>query len=379
MEMIVGFMGYTFEGAFQSEAVLTYLQNTFGEDYIREFSQTWPDNYAQLPVDRQPARAESAKALALIEKEIATISSSLFVKPFHGSNGWILSGSKTKSGKPILSNDTHMAFSQPSVWYEAHLECPTLKVYGNFIAGTPVPALAHTEFGGWGLTMFENDEADFYQEKLNPANENEVWFKDKWVKLDIRKEVIHVKGGTDTTVMVKKSPHGYILNGAFSDIAGFAQPIALQWVYHQLPSKHLDVFYGLCKAKNAAESRECVKSLTAPGLNFMWADTEGNIAWWAAGKLPIRPPHINSYVILDGSSGQDEWLGYLDFDQNPQILNPEKGFLYTANNQPEDMGTGLIPGYYVPSNRAKRINELLDNPKKDWTAESLRPLINDVI
>src|SRR5690606_19267148 len=147
---------------------------------IREFSQSWPDTYAQLHVDRQPARVESAKALALIENEMAKINQSLLVKPFHGSNGWILSGSKTKSGKPILSNDTHMAFSQPSVWYEAHLECPTLKVYGNFIAGTPVPALAHTESGGWGLTMFENDEADFYQEKLNPANENEVWFKDKW-------------------------------------------------------------------------------------------------------------------------------------------------------------------------------------------------------
>lgn len=378
MEKIVGFMGYTFEAAFQSEAVLTFLQNKYGSEYIRDFDQSWPDAYSKLPVDaRNTDKIQAAKALAFIENKLYNMEQNLAFKPFHGSNGWVISGNKTKSGKPILANDTHIAFAQPSVWYEAHLECPTFKVYGNFIAGTPVPALGHTDNGGWGLTMFENDEADFFKEKTNPDNPDQVWHQGVWKDLEKRQEIIRIKGQADTAITVKKSPHGYILNGAFKDIDEITDPIALQWVYHEFPSKHMEVFYSLSKAKNAQEARDAVKPLTAPGLNFMWADTTGNIAWWAAGKLPIRPQHVNSYVILDGT-GADDWQGYLDFDLNPQILNPERGFLLTANNQPRDMGSGEVPGYYVPSNRAKRIEELLNTAKNDWTEESVRTVINDV-
>jgi penicillin amidase len=110
----------------------------------------------------------------------------------------------------------------------------------------------------------------------------------------------------------------------------------------------------------------------------MWADTAGNIAWWAAGKLPVRPPHVNPQVILDGSTGQDDPLGWLPFAQNPQIVNPPRGVLYTANNQPADMGSGLVYGYYVPSHRARRIEELLFTDKSDWTESSVRAVINDV-
>jgi penicillin amidase len=123
---------------------------------------------------------------------------------------------------------------------------------------------------------------------------------------------------------------------------------------------------------------KAVAPLTSPGLNFMWADTQGNIAWWAAGKLPIRPKHVDPQVILDGSTGLDDPQGWYDFSLNPQMLNPERGALYTANNQPDDMGNGLVQGYYVPANRAKRIEELIFTDKNDWTEEEVRKVINDV-
>jgi penicillin amidase len=110
----------------------------------------------------------------------------------------------------------------------------------------------------------------------------------------------------------------------------------------------------------------------------MWADTAGNIAWWAAGKIPIRPAQVNPQLILDGSSGKDDPIGWLPFSQNPQILNPERGVLYTANNQPRDMGSGLVYGYYVPPHRARRIEERLFTDKKDWTEASVREVINDI-
>lgn len=380
MEIIVSYMGYTFTGAFRTEAVATKIASNFGSDHLNDILSNWPDSAYRIPVQASEGLfASSASAtLTAMANRITDIESGLPYPAYKGSNGWLISGKKTRSGKPILSNDTHIAFSQPSVWYEARLSCPGFSIYGNFIAGTPVPALGHSEKGGWGITMFENDDMDFYREKPNPADSNKVWYKDHWEDLSIRKETIRVKGKPDVSIDVKKSRHGYIMNGAFDGIRDVKEPIAMWWVRDRFPSTHLQLFYDLSHASVASEAAKAVELLTSPGLNIMWADTAGNIAWWAAGKLPVRPAHVNPNLILDGSTGADDPTGWLPFSRNPQMLNPASGVIYTANNQPEDMGSGLVPGYYVPSNRARRIEELLYNDKDDWTEESLRTVINDV-
>jgi penicillin amidase len=377
MEIIVGYMGYTFVDAFRSEAIATMIQSKYGADYLNDVMNNWPESELRIATQAQE-QTQSALALARMANQLTAIEQAAVASPFHGSNGWVISGSKTKSGKPILSNDTHIAFSQPSVWYEAHLECPGLRLYGSFLAGTPTAAMGHSQHGGWGLTMFENDDADFFREKINPDNSNQVWSKGQWVDLQVREEIIKVKDQPDVKLLVKRSPHGYLMNGALDNMADQKDPIALWWVYHQFPSHHLETFYGLAHAREAMEAREAVSKLTSPGLNIMWGDTAGNIAWWAAGKIPRRPAHVNPMVILDGSSGEDDPQGWLDFAQNPQILNPKSGVLFTANNQPDDMGTGLVAGYYVPGNRANRIGQLLQTDKNDWTEAEVRKVINDI-
>jgi penicillin amidase len=380
MEVIVGYMGYTFVGAFKTEAIATRIASKWGAEHLNDVLSNWPDSAFRIPVDgkRDRSYAQAADALAVMSGRLDGIGDELPYPPFHGSNGWVISGKKTKSGKPILSNDTHIAFAQPSIWYEARLECPGFSVYGNFLAGTPVPALGHSERGGWGLTMFENDDVDFYREKSNPDNPDQVWYVDRWEDLQVRRETIRVKGGADVALDVKKSRHGYILNGAFKDIDDMKEPISLWWVYHLFPSRHLEVFYDLSHAADVRDAEKAVMPLTSPGLNVMWADTAGNIAWWAAGKLPKRPAQVNPNLILDGSGAKDEPQGWFEFSQNPQSVNPESGVIYTANNQPDDMGTGLVPGYYVPSTRARRIEQLLLNGKSDWTEPEVRKVINDV-
>jgi penicillin amidase len=380
IEIIAGYMGYTFVGAFKTEAIATSIAGKLGNDYLEDIMSNWPDSGLKIPVQKNENKGliSPAEQLTAMANRISKINDHLPYPPFYGSNGWVISGSKTKSGKPILANDTHIAFAQPSVWYEAHLESPGFKIYGNFLAGTPVPVLGHSDKGGWGITMFENDDADFYHEKPNPQNAGQVWYKDHWEDLQTRKETITVKGKPDHILDVKKSRHGYILNGIMKDVKDYSDPIALWWVYYQFPSRHMQVFYNLSHAGDVHEASRAVEPLTAPGLNFMWADTAGNIGWWAAGKIPARPPQVNPQVILDGSSGDDDPTGWLDFRDNPQIINPSRGVLYTANNQPDDMGKGLVAGYYVPSNRADRIEELLFTEKSDWTEEESRKIINDV-
>lgn len=376
--IIAGYMGFTFAEAFRSESIATLIYSKYGDTYLKDVWSQWPKGEPTIPVQAKDSVAKVAKNLAMMANQLATIEKTAPFPPYHGSNGWVISGAKTKSGKPILSNDTHIGFSQPSVWYEAHLECPNFKFYGNFLAGTPLATLGHSQYGGWGLTMFENDDVDFFREKANPQNPNQVWYKDHWEDLKVYEESIKVKDEADVKISIKSSRHGILMNDSFDRMADQKEPIAMWWVFNQFPSHFLEIFYEMSHARNATDASKAVSKLAAPGLNFMWADTEGNIAWWAAAKLPKRPAHVNPMLILDGSTGNDDPTGWYDFSQNPQILNPQRGVLYTANNQPADMGTGFVPGYYVPGDRAKRIEQLLFNDRKDWTQEEVRKVINDV-
>lgn len=378
-EMIVGYMSYTFMEAFRVEAITEYINAKLGGNYLADLGVNTTIDEPKIPVDRL-----AKNNLMDLNLRLAKIESLIPSPPLKGSNGWIIGGKKTKSGKPIFSNDTHIGFSQPSVWYEAHLECPGFKFYGNFLAGVPFALLGHNEKGGWGLTMFLNDEMDFYREKINPANQNQFWFQDHWEDLKVREEQIKIKGQADFLMKVRESRHGVLISDMMKTkelVAPFTDqkaPISVFWTYFKALSRNMEACYGMAKAGNAKECEQSVKLIHSPGLNVMWADTDGNIAWWATAKLIKRPPHVNPRLVLDGASGKDEPLGWYDFRENPQILNPEGNVLYTANNQPESRNGVYVPGYYVPVDRAARIKSLIYTDKNNWTATEVRDVINDV-
>lgn len=375
-EIIASYMSFTFMEAFRGEAITDYLVQKLGPAYARDLGIDTSLDEPKIPVD--------ALTLAALSRDLQGWESKLPVPPLLGSNGWVLSGKKTKSGKPILSNDTHIAYAQPAVWYEAHLEAPGLRFYGNFVAGVPFAFLGHQQHGGWGLTMFLNDEMDFYREKVNPQNPNQVWFQDHWESLDIRHDTIQIKGGKKEPITIRTSRHGVLISDVMktkelvAPFQGETSPISVFWTYLKFPSRNLQACYGLAKAQDVSAAEEAVRKIHSPGLNVMWADTAGNIAWWATGKLIDRPAYVNSKVVLDGSSGKDEPLGWLDFSENPQIKNPSSGVLYTANNQPAARNGKLYPGYYVPTDRAARIQELLFTEKTDWALDQVRDVIHDV-
>ncbi len=232
--------------------------------------------------------------------------------------------------------------------------------------------------------MFLNDEMDFYREKVNPKNKNQVWFQDKWEDLKVREELIQVKGKAAVPLVIRESRHGVLISDVMktkeltSPFVNQTAPISLFWTYFKFPSRNLEACYGMAHSKNAQEVEKYVQMIHSPGLNVMWGDTEGNIAWWATAKLIKRPPHVQSKLVLDGSSGKDEPLGWHDFAENPQSMNPENGVLYSANNQPAARNGLFYPGYYVPVDRATRIQELLFTAKSDWTPDQVREVINDV-
>ena len=232
----------------------------------------------------------------------------------------MISADKSTSGFPILANDTHIGFGQPAVWYEAHLEYPGYSFYGHHIAGIPFGMLGNNRFCGWGITMFENDDVDFFKETQNPENPNQVKFKAEWEDLKSRAEVIHVKEKDDVILEVKSSRHGPIITGIIDHTSEKSTPVALSWLLTQIPNQALEAAYRLNHATSLTGAQNAASLFSAPGLNIMYGDVDKNIAWWAVAKLPIRPKHVVSKLFLDGASGNDEYLGFYDFSKNPHAL-----------------------------------------------------------
>ena len=373
---VFGYTAFSFAQAFRTDPIVAKIQQAYGDNYLNDLDVHWNSAAQKIPVFQAPDVTSTEVSDALSMNELFE---SLPTPPWIGSNSWIISGKKTKSGKTLFTNDTHIGFAQPSVWWEAHIEYPGYRGYGNYLAGVPFPVVGHNEHIALGLTMFENDDIDFYVETLNPSNKNQVAFEDEWEDLDVRKEVIKVKDGKNIEFEVKTSRHGPIVNDVVPGIQKVtSQPVSAYWIYNEFIPNNLGTTYQLSHATNIDEARAAAAQVAAPGLNAMYADKEGNIAWWAMAKLPIRPDHVNTKLFLDGASGRDEILGYEAFKNNPQSENPPEGYLYSANNQPDTTNGVLQPGYYIPEDRGKRIMDLV-SAKDDWDVASAKEMITEVV
>jgi penicillin G amidase len=287
----------------------------------------------------------------------------------------VIAPQKTKNHKVIFANDPHIAFSQPCTWYEAHIVVPNYEIYGYYLAGTPFPLLAHNRDYAYGLTMFENDDLDMFQEEDNPNNKNQYKAANRFKNYTIRKETIKVKDSSDVVLEVRETQHGPIMNDLLDGIQG-TKPIALSWIYTQQNNQILEAVYSLSHSKNLDDFRKGVSLIAAPGLNIMYGDAKGNIAWNTSGKLYKLDKSVNSNFILNGANGIDDKKEFLDFANNPHAINPSWNFIYSANNQPEAVDGYLYPGYYLPQDRAKRISGLLE-PKNNWNKEDVEKMLND--
>lgn len=297
--------------------------------------------------------------------------------PFHGSNSWVISSKRSKSGNPVLANDPHIGLSKPDVWYEAHISYPGYNNYGYYIPTIPFPLIGHDNLKAWGLTMTENDEVDLYAETFNPDNENEVLFNNKWTRIIFKTEKIKVKDAPDVELKIRKTSHGPIVSDYIEGYKG--KPLAFSWVFYNLDNPIFDLLYELNYAKNLKQFELSLSKLVSPGLNFSYVDTLDNIAWWVAGRFPVRDSNVNALSILDGNNPKHEVQSYVPFNKNPHLINPESGVIVTANNLPSANRVGDIPrldGYYRSGDRAQRIYNLLTERDK-WSVEELQKVQTD--
>ena len=366
----IGFMAFSFAMAHKTDPLLTDIKNKLGDKYLADLGVDYRLNTTRIKITKNDEINYTE-----ISKSIANLMDEQVVAPFVGSNSWVIGGEKTKSGKVIFANDPHIEFSQPGTWYEAHISCPENEIYGYYVAGTPFPLLGHNRNYAYGMTMFENDDTDFFMELNNPKNSNQYQTENGFADYKTRTKKIFVKDSTTVIINIKDSRHGPIINDLIADFTS-KEPVSLSWIYTQQPIKILDAVYGLSHAKDILEFEKSVSKIAAPGLNIMYGDTKNNVAWFTTGKLYKMEKNVNPNFILNGWNGIDDKKTFFDFNENPKSINPKNDFVYSSNNMPEAINGYDYPGYYLPEDRAKRIEFLL-NKKSDWNINDVSKTITD--
>jgi len=295
-----------------------------------------------------------------------------------GSNSWVVDGEHSSTGQPLLANDPHLGVTMPGIWMQMGLHCRAvsadcpLDVAGFTFSGMPGVVIGHNADIAWGFTNLSPDVSDLYLEKVK-GNE---WVHDGTRRpLKLREETIEVHDGDDVTITVRSTSHGPLLSDVsddFSEIGELAEPdhpgraerdyaVSLAWTALE-PSPTADAILALNLAGDWDEFRDAAAAFAVPSQNLVYADREGHIGYQAPGQVPIRQSGNDGYLPAEGWRADDDWTGdYVPFDGLPNVLDPDEGFLVTANQQvidgdyPYFLGEDWDPGW-----RAQRIRDLLE-------------------
>ncbi|KAA2239459.1 penicillin acylase family protein [Chitinophaga agrisoli] len=296
--------------------------------------------------------------------------------PDNGSNNWAVSGSKTRSGAPILCNDPHLGLSLPSLWYEVQLHTPTMNVYGASLPGAPGVVIGFNDNIAWGVTNGSEDVKDYYAVQCRNGVKQYL-FNGQYHDAQLRIEEIKVRGEKsyyDTVAYTVWGPVMY--EDRYPAGAGIVgQPtLALRWKAHD-PSNEILTFYKLNHARTYEDYLDALQHYTCPAQNFIYASKTGDIALWHNGQYPMRWKDQGKWV-MPGDDSSFAWQGYVPQTENPHIRNPARGFVSSANQQPTDSTYPYYYFGYYDMFRGKRINERL-SAMNQITPQDMMQLQND--
>ncbi len=363
---IAGYLAYSFAAAFRTEPTLSYIRQELGEQYLEIFDIANPSAGAVPQAALSSTDWSQLSSIAQISQQALL---AVGMPQFEGSNAWVVDGSKTASGKPLLAGDPHIAFSVPAVWYEAHLQAPDFELYGHFQALNPFALLGHNHEFGWSVTMFQNDDLDLIALTTNPDDPQQVWQNNQWQTLDTQTQWVVIKDQEPQELILRHSAYGPIINDIIKDQASDT-PIAMWWAFLETDNPVLDAFYELNRANTLDTARQAASKIHAPGLNIVWAHAEGDIAWWAAAKMPIRDKSAQPAFILDSQLAESNKYGFYPFSDNPQEENPARGYIVSANFLPASSNKVPLPGYYNLADRGAQLITQLSQPNIKWDIEN---------
>ncbi len=284
-----------------------------------------------------------------------------------GSNNWVVDGTMTASGKPLLANDPHLGTRLPSTWYLAHISAGDFDVIGGTFPGIPAVALGRNKFIAWGATNVAADVEDLYRERLDAAGTH-AEFRGAQEPISVIPETIAVKGAAPVVLNVRVTRHGPLVSDAINANNAESnttprpppiEPLAFRWTALDPVDGTLAAFLKMNEARSWPEFTDALRGYVVPSQNFVYADVEGHIGYYAPGRIPLRASGDGSRPA-DGWTGDGEWTGWVPFDELPHVFDPPEHAIVTANHRPapatyrHNLGVEWTEPY-----RAQRIVDLL--------------------
>jgi penicillin G amidase len=363
--------GYVMTRNAQNEILRAQLVREFGKEFVDEWIETDPPRKIEIPEGLDLDGIDS-KVLAAA----AQAGSPVRFNPDDGSNNWVIDGTLSSTGLPILANDPHRAITLPSLRYLVHLVGPGWNVIGAGEPALPGVAAGHNDRVGFGFTIVGIDQQDLYVEETNPENPNEYRYRGKWVKMRVEREQVKVKGEpSPRNIELKFSHRGPVV---YED-PGRRRAYALRWVGSEPGTAGYLASLALNRARNWPEFLKALERWKVPSENLVYADVDGNIGWVAAGMTPIRKGW-SGLLPVPGAEGRYEWQGFLPLSELPHSFNPSGHYIATANHNILPPGYRRELGYeWALPLRFLRIAEILNTPKSKFTVADFQKLQHDEV
>ncbi|MGY8991819.1 MAG: penicillin acylase family protein, partial [Rhodospirillales bacterium] len=364
-------MGLRLSRNWRRELLRYRLLDRLPRDKMRDL---WPAMPTDDPVSISLSEMQNL-SLNKIEQSFAQLDQ--LIGPFsEASNAWAISGKRTVSGKPILANDPHLGFSIPILWYLARIETPEQSLIGATVPGMPFHILGQNKNIAWGLTTTSGDTADLYIEKLDPKNSNQYLTPAGLKPFKSRTEIIQVSNHEPVEFTVRETRHGPVVSDLFlKSTAGRPTVLSFKATFLADHDQTPAAIYHLNRAKDWPTFLQALELFHAPQQNIMYADSigygEGNIGLVAAGRMPVRR-HGQGWWPQAGWRKENDWPGYIPFNELPKTLNPPSGIIVNANNRivdqqyPYYLSDDFAPGY-----RAARIIQELNRTDKKIGKQSV--------
>ena len=292
--------------------------------------------------------------------------------PNNGSNNWVVGGSKTASGRPILANDPHLGINLPSLWYEIQLHLPTYNVYGVSFPGAPGVVIGFNDSIAWGITNAGQDVMDFYEVKFKDSTQSEYLYNGEWVPAKTRIETIRIRGKADFTEKIPMTVWGPVMyDGSYQSSLQNGKTYAVRWKAHD-PGMEAYTFMLLNRAKNYNDYVEAISHFKCPGQNFVFGSKTGDIAWWQRGEFPAKWKRQGEFV-MPGWDSSFAWQRMIPAEENVHMLNPPRGFVSSANQRAADSTYPYYLGGTYELHRNFIINKLLTQ-MQGITPEQMRQM-----
>ncbi|MFP8488711.1 penicillin acylase family protein [Gracilimonas sp. Q87] len=373
-------MGWELNMGWWSEVTYQYLKENLPARQFDQLQLRFPDE-APTSLDDSESMGYSSALMPLLKQEMYKRRLLEMEGTHVGSNAWVVDGSLTESGYPLLAGDPHLGLDMPGKWYEVHLNLSGRNVSGATLAGVPAVIIGQNDHMAWSFTSIMSDDTDFYLEQQDPKDRGryvvdslsngEIAFE----SFERVREIIKVKDGDDRSLEIRYTQHGPVISDIYP-VPELTEDkiISMRWTGFELTNE-MKTLYNINWAENFQQFKDALPTFGVPGLNFMYGDTEGNIAMYSVAKLPIRSG--DPITLRRGWDPDQNWQGFIPFDQLPRVINPEDGWIANANNKlTTDSYPFYIATFWEPPSRIERIEQTLLN-NDSFTYKEFESLQND--